>query len=343
MEPREPPADRGGGRPLTARLPARLAALAGAAALAALSWRCGDAGGPASPDPVEVAAATITAADVGTWIAALADDSMRGRQTPSPEIERAAATIARHFAAAGLRPLFGLSWTQDYPVPKSATGELAPNVGAWREGRDTQVRDEYVLYVAHMDHVGVGTPVGGDSIYNGADDNASGTSALLEIAEALAALDPAPRRSMIVLLVSGEEHGFWGSQYFVNTPPVPIGSIVAVFNLDMVSRNQPDTMRVAGMSVSTLGDAVAAAAAAHPEDHLAVRDGPDGLSDHIPFAAEGVPWLLFFAGLHADYHRPSDEPPNSDPDKAARVARLAFRTGVAVANAPGRPVPRTVP
>ena len=323
------------------RLPARLAALAGAAALAALSWRCGDAGGPVPPDPVEIAAATITAADMGRWIGALADDSMRGRQTPSVEIEQAADAIAQHLYAAGLQPLFGTQWKQYYPVPKSTTGEFAPNVGAWRQGRDPAVRDQYVLYVAHMDHIGIGMPVDGDSIYNGADDNASGTSAVLEIAEAVGALDSAPRRSVIVLLVSGEEHGFWGSKAFVGSPPVPLSGIVAVFNLDMVSRNHPDSMPVAGMDMTTLGDAVAAAAAAHPEDHLAVRDGPGGLSDHLPFGSEGIPWLLFFSGLHGDYHRPSDEPSHSDPDKAARVARLAFRTGMLVANADARPGPRS--
>jgi len=286
---------------------------------------------------VDIAAATITPADVGRWIGALADDSMRGRQTPSPQLDKVASAASRAFQTAGLRTLFGADWVQAYPVPKSATGEVAPNVAGWREGREPGYRDEYVVFVAHMDHVGVGAPVNGDSIYNGADDNASGSSAVLEIAQALGALDPAPRRSVIVLLVSGEEHGFWGSKAFVADPPVPLDHVVAVFNLDMVSRNSPDTMPVAGMDLSTLGDAVARAAASHPEDHLAVYDGPGGLSDHIPFSGVGIPWLLFFNGLHGDYHRPSDEPSHSDPDKAARVARLAFRTGMLVADAVDRP------
>jgi len=340
VEPREPPPDRGGRRALTGRRPTRLVALAGAAALAALSWRCADAGGPVPPDPVEIAAATITAADMAGWIGALADDSMLGRQTPSVGLAWTALTAQRAFDSAGLDPLFGSSFEQDYPVPKSVPAEVAPNIGAWRPGSDAALRNEYVLFVAHMDHIGTGTPVNGDTIYNGADDNASGTSSVLEIAGALGALTTAPRRSVIVLLVSGEEHGFWGSRYFVNVPPVPLGGIVAVINLDMVSRNNPDSMLVTGMDLSSMGDAVRAAAVAHPEDHLSLRAGPNGLSDHIPFAEQGRPWLLFFAGLHADYHKPSDEPSQSDPDKAARVARLAFRTGVAIANALSPPVLR---
>jgi len=339
MERREPFPDRGASNALTAGRPVRLAALAGAAALAALTWRCADAGGPALPEPVETAAATISADDMARWIGVLANDSMRGRQTPSIEIEQVADAAAQAFHAFGLRPLFGTQWKQYYLVPKT-TDMYAPNVAGWREGGDPAVRDQYVLYVAHMDHLGIGMPVAGDSIYNGADDNASGSSAVLEIAQALGALDPAPHRSVIVLLVSGEEHGFWGSKAFVAAPPVPLDHIVAVFNLDMVSRNSPDTMPVAGMDLTTLGDAVARAAAAHPEDHLVVFDGPGGLSDHIPFSGQGIPWLLFFSGLHGDYHRPSDEPSRTDPDKAARVARLAFRTGMLVADAPERPLPR---
>ncbi len=313
--------------------------LAGAAAVAGVSWRWGERGGPAPVDTaVESAAATITPADMAAWIGALAHDTMLGRQTPSAGLDWAAYSARLAFSRAGLDPLFGTSYDQYYVPPKGPPDALAPNVGAWRRGRDGTLRHEYVLYVAHMDHVGVGIPVNGDSVYNGADDNASGSSAVLEIAEALGALEEAPRRSVIVLLVSGEEHGFWGSRYFVNVPPVPLDKIVAVINLDMVSRNHPDTMTVSGMEISEMGDAVRAAAAAHPEDHLAVVRGSAGRSDQMPFDERGIPWLLFFSGLHVDYHRPSDEPSHSDADKAARVARLAFRTGMIVANMAARPI-----
>jgi hypothetical protein len=317
------------------RRAARLLAVTGAAALAVLSWRCGDTGGPSS-DGVEAAAVTITAADVARWIGALADDSMRGRQTPSPEIDGAARVIQDHFTRLGLDPLFGYAYQQFYSIPK-ASAELAPNVGAMRRGRDPALRGQYVLYVAHMDHLGVSAAGGGDSIFNGADDNASGTSAVIEIAEALAALDSSPRRSVAVLLVSGEEHGFWGSIAFVDAPPMALGTVVAVLNLDMVSRNHADSVGVAGLDLSTLGDVVRDAAGAHPEDHLAVTWSAGGLSDQVPFDVHGIPWLLFHAGLHANYHTPSDEPALCDADKAARVARLAFRTGMAVANAAARP------
>jgi hypothetical protein len=128
---------------------------------------------------------------------------------------------------------------------------MAPNVVAVLRGSDPVLRSEYVVLSAHMDHVGVGTPVNGDSIYNGADDDASGTAALVEIAEAMASLPVRPRRSVIFLNVSGEEKGLLGSRWYSDHPTVPLQQIVANVNIDMISRNSPDTVVVIGKDYST--------------------------------------------------------------------------------------------
>jgi Zn-dependent M28 family amino/carboxypeptidase len=197
-----------------------------------------------------------------------------------------------------------------------------------------------------MDHVGVGAPnAKGDSIYNGADDDASGTSAVLELAQAFAALPPAqrPKRSLIFLTVSGEEKGLFGSKYFVEHPPVPADRIVANVNLDMVGRNNPDTVVAIGQDYSTLGTTIQQVASAHPE--LKLKVAPDlwpqeqlfFRSDHFNFAAKNIPAIFFTTGLHADYHQPSDHVETIDTDKLARIAQLIFHFGQAVATSAEAP------
>jgi Zn-dependent M28 family amino/carboxypeptidase len=220
----------------------------------------------------------------------------------------------------------------------------APNVVGVLEGSDATLRDEYVVVSAHMDHVGVGPPnESGDTIYNGADDNASGTSAVVEIAEAMASLSTPPRRSMMFLLVSGEEKGLWGSEYFAADPPVPVRSMVADLNMDMVGRNWTDTIVAIGKEHSDLGRTLEEVNAAHPElgmtaiDDLWPEQSFYTRSDHYNFARQGVPILFFFNGVHDDYHGPDDEADRIDAEKASRVARLVFYLGLELANRPERP------
>ena len=132
----------------------------------------------------------------------------------------------------------------------------APNVVGILEGSDPRLREEHVVFSGHMDHVGIGAPdENGDSIFNGADDDASGTVAVMEVAEAMASLGTAPRRSMIFLLVSGEEKGLWGSEWYAENPSVPIDRLVANVNTDMVGRNWPDTIVAIGKEHSEIGRA----------------------------------------------------------------------------------------
>lgn len=221
--------------------------------------------------------------------------------------------------------------------------ETAPNVVGILEGSDPALRNQYVVFSGHMDHLGVGAPVEGDSIRNGADDDASGTIGVVELAEAFSMLDPAPKRSMIFLTVSGEEKGLWGSSYFASHPSVPIEDIVADLNMDMIGRNWRDTIVVIGKEHSDLGATLNRVNAEHPElDMTAIDDiWPEEnfyrRSDHFNFARRGVPILFFFNGTHADYHRPSDEVEKIDAEKESRIVKLVFYLGLDVANAAQRP------
>jgi len=227
----------------------------------------------------------------------------------------------------------------------------APNVVAILEGSDPTLKNEYVVFSAHMDHVGVAGPggsggcraKGADSICNGADDDGSGTVAVVEIAEAFAGMNPRPKRSIIFLNVSGEEKGLWGSEYFSDHPAVPISGIVADLNIDMIGRNWKDTIVAIGKEHSDLGATLNRVGAAHPELNMRPIDDiwPEEnfyfRSDHYNFARKGVPILFFFSGTHADYHQVSDSPDKIDAEKESRVARLIFYLGVDVANAAERP------
>ncbi|MBB4635236.1 M20/M25/M40 family metallo-hydrolase [Longimicrobium terrae] len=226
---------------------------------------------------------------------------------------------------------------------ENADERNAPNVVAILPGSDPALRNEYVVLSAHMDHVGVGRPVNGDSIYNGADDDASGTTGLLEVAEAFARLGARPRRSIIFLHVSGEEKGLLGSEWFSDHPTVPLGQIVANVNVDMIGRNSPDSVVVIGKNYSTLGQVANFVGRQHPELSLTLSDDiwPQERfffrSDHFNFARKEVPALFFFSGVHPDYHLPSDEVEKIDTDKAARISRMVFYLVNEIANAQERP------
>jgi hypothetical protein len=209
--------------------------------------------------------------------------------------------------------------------------EDVPNVVAILPGSDPELRDTYVVVTAHFDHVGVGPPdERGDSIFNGADDNASGTSALIQMAEAFGALPEAPARSVLFLAVSGEEKGLLGSAWYAQNPTVPQGSMVANLNMDMVGRNHPDTIYAIGEEFTDIGDRIRAVATAHPELGLVVAPDPEPeeqaflRSDHFSFVQQGIPALMLSTWLHDEYHQPSDTPDLIDADKLARVARLGF-------------------
>ena len=218
----------------------------------------------------------------------------------------------------------------------------APNLVAVLEGRDPRRRGEYVAISAHLDHVGV-RPGRADSIFNGADDNASGVAGLLELAEAFSRREARPARSLLFLVPSGEEKGLWGSAYWVRHPTVQLGDLVADLNMDLIGRNWVDSVIVTGPEMSTLGETLQRVTARHPELRMApVADRwPEERifyrSDHYNLALAGVPVLFFTSGTHTDYHQPSDVADRIDTEKASRLVRYIFYLGAAVANEPKRP------
>ncbi|MFO7587167.1 MAG: M20/M25/M40 family metallo-hydrolase [Gemmatimonadota bacterium] len=255
-----------------------------------------------------------------------------------------AGTVLGELVAAGdSRPL-EIDGELELRVPLIREPSSPPNVVAALRGSDPVLRDEYVLYTAHFDHVGVGVPdAAGDSIYNGADDDASGTALLLEVARAFAALPEAPPRSLLFLAVSGEEKGLLGSRWWAENPTVPLRGVVANLNFDMVGRNHPDTVIVIGQEYSSLGPLARGIGAGRSDVRLVAAPDPDPAekaffrSDHVSFVRRGVPALFLTTWLHDEYHTPGDETERVDAEKLARVARLAFWIGWEVAREPAAP------
>jgi hypothetical protein len=238
-------------------------------------------------------------------------------------------------------PLEGLSLSLAAPLTREVSEPA--NVVALVRGSDPDLRNTYVVLSAHYDHVGIGTPgAEGDSIYNGADDDASGTALLLEVAQAVAALSRPPARSLVFLAVSGEEKGLLGSTHYAQKPTVP-GVIVANINLDMISRNAPDSLIAIGQEYTSLGPLSHRIAEENPELGLLIASDPDPSeraflrSDHVSFVKKEIPSILLTTWDHEDYHEPSDHVEKIDPDKAARVARFTFLLTHAVANNPVGP------
>lgn len=262
-------------------------------------------------------------------------------------------------AAAGTAQAFDLATRITMRTRTAHEDVESFNVVARLEGSDPELRDEHVSYVAHVDHFGVGVAVDGDSIYNGAHDNASGTSIVLEIARAFTSLPTPPRRSVLFLIVTAEEWGLLGSDYFVHNPTVPRASIVANFSLDMPFLFHPLLDIVPyGAEHSSMGRSVAAAA-----ERLGLAIGPDPIpeqvlfirSDHFAFIRQGIPALFIKSGFETGdpeldggaintafrqdlYHTPFDEADQGfDFEAGADHARVNFLTGYVIAQETERP------
>ncbi len=257
--------------------------------------------------------------------------------------------------------------TRDFrPVPLGLQASMAirntlrtiqsKNVLARLEGSDPQLRDQHVVYVAHWDHLGVGAPVNGDTIYNGALDNASGVAQVLEIARAFTTVEPRPKRSLLFLMVGAEEQGLLGSQHYAEQPVYPLAKTLAAINVDGVNQwGRTRDLTVIGMGASDLDDYLRDAAAGQGR---VLRPDPESdkgfyyRSDHFNFAKKGVPALYMDTGVEfigkpaeysqqkrdeytsKDYHAPSDEvKPDWDLSGAVEDAQLLFLVGYNVANA----------
>lgn len=236
----------------------------------------------------------------------------------------------------------------------------SPNVVAKLPGSDPKLKDEYVAYSAHLDHLGIGEPVDGDKIYNGALDNASGSATILEVARAFSSMNPKPKRSLLFVAVTGEEAGLLGSDYFATYPTVEKSSIVANVNVDEIFMLYPLKDIIAfGAEHSSLGGVIQRATKRmnlvespdpFPEEVVFIR------SDQYSFVRQGIPAVMPSPGMKSDdpkidpmaifekweetrYHEPQDDmqQPGLDFDAGAQFARFAFLCGYYITEDPQRP------
>jgi hypothetical protein len=298
----------------------------------------------------------------------LAADSLEGRGTGTIGSVKAARFIASRMASYGLTPAGDSGFYQRVPLQRDtlarsdrraplrlgksgdARANLIPafNVVAILPGSDTALHGQAILVDAHYDHLGIGQPVAGDSIYNGADDDGSGVVAVLEIARVLAK-GPRPRRTVIFLATTGEEVGLLGTRWYIQHPAEPLDQIVANLEIEMIGRS--DSLAggagkawLTGYDRSTMGDQLKAAgipivADPRPDQQFFLR------SDNIAFARMGIPaHTLSSFGLHRDYHQPSDDVSRIDwnhldqvIDAATRAVRLLANGTVPAWKAGGQP------
>jgi hypothetical protein len=275
---------------------------------------------------------SITAADVKGHVEALADDSLEGREAGSRGGRAASIYLAREYARHKLKPAGG-----DGTYFQQFFGNCRNVLGIF-PGSDPALKQQYVLLCAHYDHVGYGNrrnsngPTG--FIHNGADDNASGTAALLETIEAVASLAEPPKRSIIFALWDSEENGLNGSRHWIGNPTVPLRSITTAINLDMVGRLRNDRLTVYGTRTSAGLRRLMCESNRGCELLLDFTWEMNDDSDHHNFYSASVPVMMFHTGLHEDYHRPSDDAHKINSGGIERVGRLLFNATMALADEP---------
>lgn len=212
------------------------------------------------------------------------------------------------------------------------TDVQAPNVVGWLQGELTD--SEHIVIGAHLDHVGTthATTAGEDTIYNGADDNASGTTGMLEVARAFAAAPQKPRRSVLFVSFSGEEKGLYGSRAYVTKPAVTLAHCAAMVNMDMIGRNDPDSVELGGAGHSPELTQLAIQQNESVGMKIKMTDDFIGRSDQASFSKEKIPVLFFFTGEHVDYHKVGDSVDKINFEKLVRIAGWCFRASWLIAN-----------
>lgn len=325
-----------------------------------------------NPRPALVAdpASLVDSADVHRQLFALADDSMQGRATATPGAARAARFIADEMRRAGLEPAGDSGYFQRVPltvrriermgrdsvrrpievlqllpgfvdwdsIPEGRR-RLGINVVGVLRGSDKSLRDTSVLIDAHYDHLPMRASANGDSIYNGADDDASGVVTVLQVAKALARATPRPKRTLVFAATTGEEMGLLGTRWYILHPATPLARMSANLEVEMIGR--PDSLAggrdrawLTGYERSTMGDMLKAAgipivADARPCEGFFQR------SDNIAFARMGIPaHTLSTYNMHSDYHMVSDEPDRADIGHMTAVIRAAVNAARLLADGP---------
>jgi hypothetical protein len=297
---------------------------------------------------------SITPAELSKHLYIVADDNMEGRNTGEPGQKRAGEYLINEYKKNGISfPKGASDFYQKVPSDFMKRG-FAPklndseNIWAFIEGSEKP--QEILVISAHYDHVGIKN----GEVFNGADDDGSGTVALLEIAQAFNEAKKqgfGPKRSILFLHVTGEEHGLHGSRFYSENPLFPIENTIADINIDMIGRRDtlhPKTnnyVYVIGSDrlsseLHTINEEVNAKYTQLELDYkYNDRKDPERIyfrSDHYNFAKKGIPAIFFFNGIHADYHQSSDTPDKIEYDALAKRAQLAFVLAWELANRPDR-------
>ncbi|CAM1363303.1 Peptidase family M28 [Tenacibaculum sediminilitoris] len=311
----------------------------------------------ATTDQAAKYAKTITAKDLGKHLFIYASDEFEGRDTGESGQKKAVKYLKDFYVSQGITsPLGGDDYFQEVPSEylsdnrRGITLKDSENVVAFIKG--TEKPEEVVVISAHLDHEGVKN----GKIYNGADDDGSGTVAILEIAEAFKQATDAgkgPKRSILFLHVTGEEKGLLGSKYYTENPIFPLANTVTNLNIDMIGRvddrhkGNPNYVYLIGSDkLSTeLHNISEAMNKKYSNIDLDYKYNDDNdpnrfyyRSDHYNFAKHNIPVIFYFNGTHADYHRPTDTPDKINYEMLENRARLVFHTAWEVANRENRVV-----
>jgi hypothetical protein len=285
----------------------------------------------ACPNPAEITAGFT---EPLATVRYLADDALEGRMSGSDGEHCAGEFIAARMASIGLRGAGeGGSYFQHVPLASTlqphAPQGTGRNVVGLLEGSDPSLKHEIIVIGAHYDHLGWGAFNSLDStraVHNGADDNASGVSAMLRVASLLAQ-GQRPARSVLFTAFTGEELGLLGSAYFVRSPTIPLRDARAMINMDMVGRLGDAALIVYGVGTAREWPALLQYQAGAAGVRLAEHPEGYGFSDHTSFYAQGVPVLHLFTNVHADYHKPTDDWQKIDAAGIDKVAAMV--TGLA--------------
>jgi hypothetical protein len=275
---------------------------------------------------------SITVADLRKHVHVLASDTLEGREAGSRGGKAAGAYLVQQLKKLGIKPAGSEnSFSQFFGFDYRNILGLLP-------GSDPVLKKEYVIICAHYDHVGYGNRTNSYGphgyIHNGADDNASGTSGLLELIEAMTTVEPRPKRSLLFVFWDAEEKGLLGSEHWVESPTVELGKVQLAFNIDMIGRLRNQSVTVFGGRTS-----------AGLRRLLAEQNFGDDLlldfnrtikrdSDHYPFIQSRIPAVMLHTGKHDDYHRPSDDPDKLNLTGMQQLTRLLFRTVYTAADSP---------
>lgn len=295
-------------------------------------------------DRVAEALKSIDEATLKAHEAVLASDEFEGRAAGFPGNEKAVEYLVKEVTSYGLKPAgTGGGYTQEFTF---GAGRKAKNVIAELEGSDAKLKGEYVAIGAHLDHVGKhgqdvrgqsDGPKNGDEIWNGADDNGSGTSAALSIARAFAKSGVKPRRSILFCWWNAEEAGLLGSEHWTANPTRPLHKVIYCLNVDMVGRNSDKPVHVEGVKNAEGGDLERILTAAFEAEGRKIQKfdhygAAMFRSDGVNFLRKGIAASMLFTFWHADYHRVGDHADKIDYPGLAKLSRASFRVLHDVAN-----------